>query len=31
LDASNVLSGAQRALLRELGCRVASIGRGPDL
>ena len=31
LDASNVLSSAQRALLRELGCRVASIGRGSDL
>jgi UDP-N-acetyl-D-glucosamine dehydrogenase len=31
LDASNVLSGHQRALLRELGCRVASIGRGAAL
>jgi UDP-N-acetyl-D-glucosamine dehydrogenase len=31
LDASNVLSSAQRSLLRELGCRVASIGRGSDL
>jgi UDP-N-acetyl-D-glucosamine dehydrogenase len=31
LDASNVLSSAQRSLLRELGCPVASIGRGSDL
>ncbi len=28
LDANSVLSDAQRGLLREIGCRVASIGRG---
>ena len=31
LDANKVLSEAQRAQLRELGCRVASIGRGGAL
>ena len=31
LDANKVLSGAQRAQLRELGCQVASIGRGGTL
>jgi UDP-N-acetyl-D-mannosaminuronate dehydrogenase len=28
LDANNVLSADQRAQLRALGCRLASIGRG---